>query len=136
MDLLRELTTHIAAVTGLNIGTELHAGNFPALEQERCAVVLAGPGEPSKPVLCGNVGDYAIQVLCRSGTDYFDCLALAEQIDAVLADCAGADLGEWQLHVCEGVTAPQFRGFDDRARWTISTNYTARATNKAAWAAV
>jgi len=137
MDLLREVTDWLAGKTGLTLGQDLHAGNLPPEGQDLCAVVLERGGVPAQPRLTGRIGAYALQVLVR-GPSYFQARDLAYQLDAWLSDCAGMDLpanSEWAIHVCQGVAAPQFLGFDGRGRPEFSTNYTLRGYEKAAWAA-
>ena len=134
MTLIKELTTYLAAATGMTIGQDLWATFIQAYAPDRAAVVMAMGGTPSMPTLVGNAGEIPFQVVSRDA-DPNDAHELAEEIDAVLRDMPGADLTEWFIHTCRGVTVPQELGYDAKQRFEWSAQYVVRAHRKAeaAW---
>jgi hypothetical protein len=140
IDILRELFDWIADEAALTENVDWYCGRFRPFHADDApaATLLARGGDPSKPYLRGNVGEYRFQVLTvgTSSGDYFDADALARSIHAVIGDRPGADLGEYQACVIEALDDPQFLGYDERNRVEISANYVARAIPTAAWWAV
>lgn len=131
-NLVKELFDWTWANSGYAPNIMFFCGHLPPEAVNTCAVLLERGGNPSKPLLRGNVGEYAFQVLAR-GETYMQARLIAQNIHAWLWDRAGMDLGDWQVWVCEAEAEPQFLGFDSRGRYEFSTNYTVRATQKWQW---
>lgn len=131
-DLLREMFDWVATETSLIRADEWHCGHLPPEGIATCAALLERGGRPTQPTLRGSVGEYLFQVLAR-GQTYFEGRDLAQQIHAVMGDCAGANLGDWRASVVDAVAEPQFLGFDARARAEFATTYAVRAHRKVDW---
>ena len=130
MTLIKELTTHIAALTGLTIGQDLWATFIQIYAPDRAAVVMSMGGTSSMPILRGNIGEYPFQIVSRD-RDPNDAHELALSINTVLKDLPGADLTEWFIHTCRGVTEPQELGYDQKQRFEWAASYIVRAHLKA-----
>ena len=134
MTLVKELVLYVAAQTGLIVGQSINALFVGPYAPDRLAVVLPAGGDPTRPDTMGNVGEFPFGVNSRD-LDPNDAHNLAMLIHDVLKQCAGADLGDWWMHTCIGVTEPQPLGWDPKRRFEFSSQYLVHAHVKveAAW---
>ncbi len=132
MELIQEFTYLVAEATGLIAGTDVFARFIPEYEFDEATVIIGSGGEPSKPKLAGNVGEYMFQVLTRA-TDPVKAHRRACRVDDAIRDHTGRDGTVWHICVVEGISAPQQLGFDSKKRMEWTATYAVRAWEKAAW---
>jgi hypothetical protein len=126
MTLGKELTLFVATQTGLVVGQSINWLFVGPYSPDRLAVILPAGGDPSRPDTMGNVGELPFGVNSRD-LDPNDAHDLALQIHAVLKQCTGADLGDWFMHTCIGLTEPQPIGYDPKRRFEWSAQYLVHA---------
>jgi len=123
-DFYQEITTWLAAQTGLVIGADIFGGSMPPEEKNNAVTILDRGGLPQGGTSSeGNTAQIALQVLSR-GMTYKTGLTLSQDIFDVLHKTAQQiDLGSWQILNAVASARPAFIGYDEKKRYMFSHNY-------------